>query len=84
MLVWSENTKVKDEEREAIVTALSEINYELDNNDIQQWINDDTITLNTCRNGKDVVWIITENKEVCVYVDDLSVLDEKEIEEQLC
>ena len=84
MLVWSENTKVKDEERKAIVTALSEINYELDNNDIQQWINDDTITLNTCRNGKDVVWIITENKEVCVYVDDLSVLDEKEIEEQLC
>lgn len=84
MLVWSKNTKVKDEEKEAIVTALSEINYELDNNDIQQWINDDTITLNTCRNGKDVVWIITENKEVCVYVDDLSVLDEKEIEEQLC
>ena len=61
MLVWIENTKVKDEERKAIVTALSEINYELDNNDIQQWINDDTITLNTCRNGKDVVWIITEN-----------------------
>ena len=84
MLVWSKNTKVKDEEKEAIVTALSEINYELDNNDIQQWINDDTITLNTCRNGKDVVWIITENKEVCVYVDDLSVLDKKEIEEQLC
>ena len=84
MLVWSKNTKVKDEEREAIVTALSEINYELDNNDIQQWINDDTITLNTCRNGKDVVWIITENKEVCVYIDDLSVLDEKEIKEQLC
>lgn len=84
MLVWSENTKVKDEEREAVIAALSEINYELDNNNIQQWINDDTITLNTCRNGREVIWIITENKEVCVYVDNLSVLDEKEIKEQLC
>lgn len=83
MLVWNENTKVEDREKKAIIEALNEINYELDEENIQSWINDDTITLNTCRNGRDVIWILTENKEVCVYIDDLSFLSEKEIEEQL-
>lgn len=83
MLVWNENTKVEDKENKAIIEALNEINYELDEESIQSWINDDTITLNTCRNGRDVIWILTENKEVCVYIDDLSFLSEKEIEEQL-
>lgn len=83
MLVWNENTKVEDKEKKAIIEALNEINYELDEESIQSWINDDTITLNTCRNGRDVIWILTENKEVCVYIDDLSFLSEKEIEEQL-
>ncbi len=83
MLVWNENTKVEDKEKKAIIEALNEINYELDEENIQSWINDDTITLNTCRNGRDVIWILTENKEVCVYIDDLSFLSEKEIEEQL-
>ena len=83
MLVWNENTKVEDREKKAIIEALNEINYELDEENIQLWINDDTITLNTCRNGRDVIWILTENKEVCVYIDDLSFLNEKEIEEQL-
>lgn len=81
MLVWNENTKVEDREKKAIIEALNEINYELDEENIQSWINDDTITLNTCRNGRDVIWILTENKEVCVYIDDLSFLNEKEIEE---
>jgi len=83
MLVWNENTKVEDREKKAIIEALNEINYELDEENIQSWINDDTITLNTCRNGRDVIWILTENKEVCVYIDDLLFLNEKEIEEQL-
>lgn len=83
MLVWNENIKVEDREKKAIIEALNEINYELDEENIQSWINDDTITLNTCRNGRDVIWILTENKEVCVYIDDLSFLSEKEIEEQL-
>lgn len=83
MLVWNENTKVEDREKKAIIEALNEINYELDEENIQSWINDDTITLNTCRNGRDVIWILTENKGVCVYIDDLSFLNEKEIEEQL-
>ena len=78
MLVWNENTKVEDREKKAIIEALNEINYELDEENIQSWINDDT-----CRNGRDVIWILTENKEVCVYIDDLSFLNEKEIEEQL-
>ena len=83
MLVWNENTKVEDKENKAIIEALNEINYELDEESIQSWINDDTITLNTCRNGRDVIWILTENKEVRVHIDDLSFLSEKEIEEQL-
>lgn len=30
MLVWNENTKVEDREKKAIIEALNEINYELD------------------------------------------------------
>jgi len=84
MLVWSKNEKVKNNEREAINEALSQIDYSLvDEEEIQRWIDDNTITLNKCRNGREVVWIMTENKEACVYVDDLSSLDDDEIEEQL-
>ena len=48
--------------------------------------NDRDITINTCRNGKDVVWWTfgdDTNTEICIYVDTLEELDEDEIEEEL-
>lgn len=72
---WYEDREVTSKEREAIDEALSTFNYNLSDDDIQRWINDDTISLNTCRNGRDVVWILLEdNNEACVYVDNLKKL----------
>lgn len=81
---WYEDREVTSKEREAIDEALSTFNYNLSDDDIQRWINDDTISLNTCRNGRDVVWILLEdNNEACVYVDNLKKLTNEEIKNQL-
>lgn len=81
---WYEDREVTSKEREAIDEALSLFNCDLSDNDIQRWIDDDTISLNTCRNGRDVVWILLEdNNEACVYVDNLKKLTNEEIKNQL-
>lgn len=81
---WYADREVTSKEREAIDEALSLFNCDLSDDDIQRWIDDDTISLNTCRNGRDVVWILLEdNNEVCVYVDDLKKLTNEEIKNQL-
>lgn len=81
---WYEDREVTSKEREAIDEALSTFNYNLSDDDIQRWINDDTISLDTCRNGRDVVWILLEdNNEACVYVDNLKKLTNEEIKNQL-
>ena len=81
---WYEDREVTSKEREAIDEALSLFNCDLSDDDIQRWIDDDTISLNTCRNGRDVVWILLEdNNEVCVYVDNLKKLTNEEIKNQL-
>lgn len=81
---WYEDREVTSKEREAIDEALSLFNCDLSDDDIQRWIDDDTISLNTCRNGCDVVWILLEdNNEACVYVDNLKKLTNEEIKNQL-
>jgi hypothetical protein len=81
---WYEDREVTSKEREAIDEALSLFNCDLSDDDIQRWIDDDTISLNTCRNGRDVVWILLEdNNEACVYVDNLKKLTNEEIKNQL-
>lgn len=81
---WYEGREATSKEREAIDEALSFFNCDLSGDDIQSWIDDDTISLNTCRNGRDVVWILLEdNGEACVYVDSLKKLTDEEIKEQL-
>lgn len=81
---WYADREVTSKEREAIDEALSLFNCDLSDDDIQRWIDDDTISLNTCRNGRDVVWILLENNnEVCVYVDNLKKLTNEEIKNQL-
>lgn len=47
-------------------------------------IKKDYLTLNTCRNGREVVWYMDESKNVAVYVDTLEVLSNEEIEKELC
>lgn len=81
---WYEDREVTSKEREAIDEALSLFNCDLSDDDIQRWIDDDTISLNTCRNGRDVVWILLENNnEACIYVDNLKKLTNEEIKNQL-
>lgn len=81
---WYADREVTSKEREAIDEALSLFNCDLSDDDIQRWIDGDTISLNTCRNGRDVVWILLEdNNEVCVYVDNLKKLTNEEIKNQL-
>lgn len=81
---WYEGREVTSKEREAIDEALSLFNCDLSDDDIQRWIDDDTISLNTCRNGCDVVWILLEdNNEACIYVDNLKKLTNEEIKNQL-
>lgn len=81
---WYEGREVTGKEREAIAEALKFFDYNLNDDDIQKWVDDDTISLSTCRNGRDVVWILLEdNREACVYVDNLEKLTGKEIKDQL-
>ncbi len=81
---WYADREVTSKEREAIDEALSLFNCDLSDDDIQRWIDDDTISLNTCRNGRDVVWILLEdNRKACVYVDNLKKLTNEEIKNQL-
>lgn len=77
---------LSQKEVEAIKEALCNINYDSvadDEERTQAWIDDDSITINTCRNGRDVVCILTESDEVAVYIDTLDTLSQEEIEEQL-
>lgn len=55
--------------------------------DLTQMIEDqrcDRLTENTTRSGRDVVWYLDENHNVCVYIDTLEVLTDEEIERELC
>lgn len=79
-------TKLSKQEQTAIKTALELIGYYdvLENeNVIQEWLDDGTISICTCRSERNVVWIMTDCKEVCLYVDTLERLSEKEIASEL-
>lgn len=83
-LTWLEGCEVTEQERKAIEEVLFCTDYKLNDEELQEWIDDDTISLCTCRNGRDVVWLLLENgKECCVYVDDLTELGEEEIAKEL-
>lgn len=82
MIKWKNGDPVTEKEEKAIKLSIERMDFAEDT-DIQNWINDDSITVNTCRNGRDVIWIITESREACVYIDDFSFLSEEEIEKEL-
>ena len=82
-LQWYHGREVTEQERKAITEALGNFAYVLNDEDIQRWIDDSTITLNDCRNDRDCVWVIADNYECAVYVDRLENLSDNEVKEQL-
>lgn len=77
-----EFTKLTIQEKKAIKEALKLIGYyDVSENEdsIQEWIDDNTISICTCRSGRDAVWIITESHESAVYIDTLEPLSQEEI-----
>lgn len=48
-LQWYHGREVTEQERKAITEALGDYAYALNDEDIQRWIDDSTITLNGCR-----------------------------------
>ena len=51
---------------------------------IQTLIDDSSITINTARSGRAVVWIIIDDvKEVALYVDTLDILSDEDVKREL-
>ena len=76
-----------EKELSVIKKALDYIGYSdvaNDPNEIERWTDDDSITVNTCRNGRRVVWIsASENNSVVMYIDTEEVLTDEEVEKEL-
>ena len=73
-------------EQKAIISGLKRIGYYDSQNPefIQTLIDDDSITINTARSGRAVVWIIIDDiKEVALYVDTLDILSDDDIQREL-
>lgn len=73
-------------EQKAIITGLKHIEYyDSQNPDfIQILIDDNSITVNTARSGRTVIWIIIDDiKEVALYVDTLDILSVEDIKREL-
>ena len=73
-------------EQKTIITGLKHIGYYDNQNPefIQTLIDDDSITINTARSGRTVVWIIIDDiKEVALYVDTLDILSDDDIQREL-
>ena len=79
-------TELTIQERKAIKEALKLIGYydvSENENSIQEWLDDDTISICTCRSGRDAVCIITESHESVIYIDTLEPLSQEEITKEL-
>lgn len=77
---------MRNQEIKAIKIALELLGYydvAESEDTIQEWLADDTISICTCRSGRTVAWIITDSKEVCVYVDTLERLSDAQIKHEL-
>lgn len=73
-------------EQKAIITGLKHIGYyDSQNPDfIQILIDDNSITINTARSERTVVWIIIDDvKEVALYVDTLEILSVEDVKREL-
>ena len=77
---------LNETEKRAIIKGLERIDYYDSQNPefIQTLIDDDSITINTARSGRTVVWIIIDGiKEVALYVDTLDILSDEDVKREL-
>ena len=73
-------------EQKAIIAGLKHIGYyDSQNPDfIQILVDDNSITINTARSERTVVWIIIDDvKEVALYVDTLEILSVEDVKREL-
>lgn len=74
--------ELSEQERKAVKEALKYIGY-FDVAEspkmLQEWLDDETISICTGKSGRSAVWIITELHESAVYVDTLEPLSQEEI-----
>lgn len=79
--------KLTDQEKKAIKQVVKECGYfdvaENEEN-LCEWYENGTASINTARNGRSVAWVLLENVEKALYVDTLEELTEEEIESELC
>ena len=75
--------RITEKEKEAMVKLLDIAGIESDIETMKRFVKDDSLTINTVRNSRDVAWLLTENQNIAVYVDDLQELTEEEIEREL-
>ena len=75
--------RITEKEKEAMVKLLDIAGIESDIETMKRFVKDDSLTINTARNGRDVAWMLTENQNIAVYVDSLQELSEEEIEREL-
>ena len=58
--------------------------YDLTDDDIIDYLDDGTASINEARNGRDVAWVVwSETKQAAVYVDTFRELSKEEIEREL-
>ena len=77
---------LNETEKRAIIKGLEHIDYYDSQNPefIQTLIDDDSITINTARSGRAVVWIIIDDiREVALYVDTLDILSDEDVKREL-
>lgn len=77
--------ELSEQERKAVKEALEYIGY-LDVAEspemLQEWLDDETISICTGRSGRSAVWIITDSNESAIYIDTLESLSQEEITEE--
>lgn len=67
-----------------MLVALKKLYEEIGFENVLSDIENDYLTENSCRNGRDVLWYMDENNNVAIYIDTLEFLTEEEIEKELC
>ena len=73
--------KITEKETHAMIKLLDIAGLEADA--MQRLVKDGSLTINAARNGRDVAWLLLENQNMAIYVDDLQALSEEEIESEL-
>lgn len=69
----------------SVLVAITKLYEELSGeHNVIEDINNDYLTENTCRNGREVLWYMDNDTCKAIYIDTLDFLSEEEIEKELC